>query len=117
MKLKNLKDRIRSAGILKDVRYALLSLEEYVYTNELDLDLWWFTKEVEDLAQFQEQKKELDILLDTAKVATLEELLPLVLDGVKYREKRKDKLEELSQIRQDLIETYSKLTTLLSRLT
>lgn len=93
------------------------SLEEYVYENEIDLDLWWFTREVERLSEFEGQKKELEILLSAAKVDKLEDLLPLVLDGINYREQRKDQLEELSQIRQDLVEAYTKLATSLSRLT
>ncbi len=104
---KTLQDKIRTAEVTNDLYYAALALEEHFSSS--DVDLWWFTKRLDDLQEFSERYKEVLALMGVAGVSDLSGLESIVISGLKNNEQELEKAEELRQIKQELAQLYARL--------
>jgi len=114
MNTKELKDRIRTAELSKDPYYAVQSLEDYFRENDPDIDLWWLSRQVGCLCDNLEAVEQLAMLHGLAETSSIDELEQVVVKGLNSTEEHKEKLEELSRIKQELRKVYNKLVTSLA---
>ena len=112
MDLKQLQERIRSAEICKDPMYAIQALEDYFREADPTVDLWWLSRTIGSLCDNLTAVEQLTMLHGLAETGSIDELEQVVVKGLTSTEEAKEKLEELSHIKQEIRRLYTKLVSL-----
>lgn len=109
---KQIAEILLSSERMDDVKYAVQNLEDYFRSR--DIDLYWFSRKVEDLCESAQQvalkdHAKIRTIMDIANINTIEQLELLVLKGLKQEEYMQEQIETLLSIKQDLADVYTTL--------
>lgn len=107
MKIQELKDKLRTAEITKDVLYAVSVVEDYCRAN--DIDLWRTARRIEDLVEHETSLDRLSVIMDLADAKNLHELEEFVVKSMHKNDLDIERVEELTQIKQELRRLYCSL--------